>query len=69
MNMKTYREEVLGFAQKGNYHAAINVALSGVNQCRKEHNQKGIDECLHIIEAVIRKLVQEFGSKEYSENG
>lgn len=69
MNMNTYREEVLGFAQKGNYHAAINVALSGVNQCRKEHNQKGIDECLHVIEDVIGKLVQEFGSKEYIEHG
>lgn len=67
--MNTYREEVLGFAQKGNYHAAINVALSRVNQCRKEHDQKGVDESLHIIEDVIRKLVQEFGSNEYVENG
>ena len=69
MKMNTYREEVLGFVDKGNYHAAINVALSGMNQCRKEHDQKGIDQCLHIIEDVIRKLVQEYGSKEYPENG
>ena len=67
--MNTYREEVLGFVDKGNYHAAINVALSGMNQCRKEHDQKGVDQCLHIIEDVIRKLVQEYGSKEYPENG
>ena len=67
--MNTYRAEVLGFAEKGNYHAAINVALSRVNQCRREHDQNGIDECLHVIEDVIRKLVQEFGSKEYVENG
>ena len=69
MKMNTYREEVLGFVDKGNYHAAINVALSGMNQCRKEHDQKGVDQCLHIIEDVIRKLVQEYGSKEYPENG
>jgi hypothetical protein len=67
--MNSVREEVLGFADKANYHAAINIALSGMNQCRKEHDQKGIDECLQIIEDVIRKLVQEFGSKEYVENG
>ena len=67
--MNTVREEVMGFAEKGSYHAAINVALSALNQCRKEHDQKGIDQCLHIIEDVIRKLVQEFGSKEYVENG
>jgi hypothetical protein len=69
VKMNTYREEVLGFVDKGNYHAAINVALSGMNQCRKEHDQKGVDQCLHIIEDVIRQLVQEYGSKEYPENG
>jgi hypothetical protein len=65
MNMNTFEEEVRGFADKGNYHAAINVALSGLNQCRKEHDQHGIDACLHVIEALISRLVQEYGSEQY----
>ncbi len=65
MNMSAFRDEVQGFAAKGNYHAALNVALSGMNQCRKAHDQQGVDQCLHIIEGLIARLVQEFGSNDY----
>jgi hypothetical protein len=67
MNMSAFRDEVQGFAARGNYHAALNVALSGMNQCRKVHDQQGVDQCLHIIEDLITGLVQEFGSKDYLE--
>jgi hypothetical protein len=65
MKMNAYKQEVHGLADRGNYHAAINVALSGLNQCRKEHSQKDVDECLQVIEGLTTRLVQEFGSKEY----
>ncbi|MGD2054265.1 MAG: hypothetical protein PVG45_09165 [Gammaproteobacteria bacterium] len=65
--MTAYRDEVQGFAARGNYHAAINVALSGMNQCRKAQDQQGVDQCLQIIEGLITRLVQEFGSKDYLE--
>jgi hypothetical protein len=67
MNMNACRDEVQGLAARGNYHAAINVALSGMNQCRKAHDQECVDQCLHIIEGLIARLVQEFGSKDYLE--
>ena len=67
MNFESYQEEVEAFVNRGNYHAAINVALSGLNACRKENDQKGADQCLAVIEGVIQQLVQEFGSKDYAD--
>ena len=65
MNIESYKNEVRGFVNHGNYHAAINVALSGLNECRRNGNQAGIDQCLSVIWAVIQHLAEEFGSEEY----
>jgi hypothetical protein len=67
MENKSYQEEVQGFVERGNYHAAINVALSGLNACKREHDQAGVDQCLGVIKWVIQQLAQEFGSNEYLE--
>ena len=61
-------ERINTFIQKGNYHAAINIALSGLNACRKENNQDGIDAFLDIIKGIIKTLAEEFGSESYLEN-
>ena len=66
MNIETYKDEVQDFVDRGNYHAAFNVALSGMNACRRAHDQAGVDRCLGVIEAVILQLVQEFGSPSYT---
>ena len=67
MNIESYKEEVQGFVDRGNYHAAINIALSGLNECRSNNDQTGIDQCLGVISGVIQHLAEEFGSKEYLE--
>jgi len=56
---------VQAFIDRGNYHAAVNVALSGLNACVRQQDQAGVDQCLSIIEAVIKQLVNEFGSTAY----
>ena len=68
MDIKLYKDEVQGFVDRGNYHAAINVALSGLNECRRNNDQACIDQCLKVIVQVIQHLAEEFGSKEYLEN-
>ncbi len=65
MNIEAYKEEVQGFVSRGNYHAAINIALSGLNECRRNEDQAGIDRCLGVIKGVIQALAEEFGSQEY----
>lgn len=66
MNIESYKDEVQDFVNRGNYHAAINVALSGLNECHREQNQRCVDQCLGVIEGVIQQLVQEFGSTQKS---
>ncbi len=65
MNIESYKDEVQGFVDRGNYHAAINIALSGLNECRSNNDQACIDQCLGVIRQVIQHLAEEFGSKEY----
>lgn len=67
MDIKSYQDEVQAFVDRGNYHAAYNVALSGLNACHREHDQAGVDQCLGVIRDVIQHLAEEFGSKEYLE--
>ncbi len=65
MNIESYKDEVQGFVSRGNYHAAINIALSGLNECRRNNDQACTDQCLSVIKDVIQHLAEEFGSKEY----
>lgn len=67
MDIKRYKDEVQGFVDRGNYHAAINIALSGLNECRRNSDQACIDQCLGVIEGVVQHLAREFGSREYLE--
>ena len=65
MDIEAYKKEVAGFVDRGNYHAAINVALSGLNACRRNDDQDGIDQCLGVISGVIQHLAEEFGSQDF----
>ena len=48
---------------KGNYHAGINLAISAMNACRREENQKGVDYFLDLIKGIVETMTKEFGSK------
>jgi hypothetical protein len=66
LDIESYKNEVQYFADCGNYHAALNIALSGLNACRKQHDQAGVDQCLGVIEGVVQQLVHEFGGEDYT---
>jgi hypothetical protein len=63
MNIEAEAEKVRSFVDKGNYHAAYNIALSGLNACRRNNDQAGIDRFIEIIRAVVDALAAEFGSQ------
>lgn len=63
MDIETEAKEIQNFVDKGNYHAAYNIALSGLNACRREGNQAGIDQFIEIIRGVVDSLAAEFGSQ------
>lgn len=64
MNDKSDIDTIQMHVKEGNYHAAFNLALSGLNACRKNNDQTGVDNFLEVIKDITRSLVTEFGSKE-----
>jgi hypothetical protein len=63
MDIEAEAGRVQDFVDKGNFHAAYNIALSGLNACRRSNDQAGVDRFLDIIRAVVDSLVAEFGSQ------
>ena len=63
MDIEAEAEKVQSFVDKGNYHAAYNIALSGLNACRRNNDPAGIDRFIEIIRAVVDALAAEFGSQ------
>jgi hypothetical protein len=62
MDFEAYLARVDGFVTAGNYHAALNIALSGMNACRRQEDQAGVDRCLEVIRGIVERLQQEYGS-------
>jgi hypothetical protein len=62
MDIEAEAKHIQEFVSKGNYHAAYNIALSGLNACRRGNDQAGIDRFIGIIREVVDALAAEFGS-------
>ena len=62
VDIETEAQRVVDFIRRGNYHAAYNIALSGLNACRRENDQAGVDRFIVIIREIVDALEKEFGS-------
>jgi hypothetical protein len=65
MDIDAHVNKVQEFVQDGNYHAALNIALSDLNECRRNGDQAAVDTFLGVIEEIAKTLAHEFGSHEY----
>ena len=65
MDLETEKPRIRQFVADGNYHAALNIALSCLNECRRNENQPGVDEFLGIIRGITDTLAEAFGSDDY----
>lgn len=63
MNIESEKENIQSHVDKGNYHAAINLAISAMNECRKNDNQVGVDIFIAFIREIVDVMDSEFGSK------
>ncbi len=54
--------QIQEFIDRGNYHAAYNIALSALNEHRRQGDQAGVDACIEVIRGIVDKLADEFGS-------
>lgn len=62
MDYQLTQDEIQSHVDRGNYHAAINIAISAVNECRRNDEQQGVDRFLAIIRGITQKMTEEFGS-------
>ena len=69
MDIAAYTDKIQGFVEEGNYHAALNIALSGLNECRRNGDQVCVDKFVGIIKDIALTLELEFGSQEGIEQG
>ena len=67
MDIQSEIERVQSFVDSGNYHAAFNIAISALNECRREGDQTGVDTFLGVMRKIARVMEQEFASEEYLE--
>ena len=63
MNIESEKENIQGHVDKGNYHAAINLAISAMNECRRNGDQTVVDIFIAYIREIIDVMDAEFGSK------
>ena len=49
MDVDSEEDKIKLHVDKGNYHAAINIAISALNECRRNKDQNGVDAYLNLI--------------------
>ena len=63
MNIRSEKESIQSHVDKGNYHAAINLAISAMNECRRNDDQAGVDIFIAFIREIVDVMDEKFGSK------
>jgi len=63
MNIEAEKATIQTHIDKGNYHAAINLSISAMNECRRVDNQPGVDAFIAFIRDIVDVMDDEFGSK------
>ena len=62
MIIETETIRIQAFIDKGNYHAAINLAISAMNECRRNNDQAGTDHFIDMIKVIADTIGEKFGS-------
>jgi hypothetical protein len=63
MDIEAEKKSIQVHIDKGNYHAGINLAISAMNECRRNKDQVGVDAFLDFIKGIVDTMSSEFGSK------
>jgi len=64
MNSDAEIKRVQEFVDKENYHAAINIALSAMNEGRRKKNQEQVDVFLRVISDIVLNMSHQYGSRK-----
>ena len=61
MDIESETKIIQQFVDKGNFHAAMNIAISALNECRRNKNKPGIDTFLDVIKGIANTMAEVFG--------
>ncbi len=61
MNIESEIKIIQKFVDKGNYHAAMNISISALNECRRNKDQPGTDRFLDVIKGIANTMAEVFG--------
>ncbi len=60
MNIESEIKIIQKFVDKGNYHAAMNISISALNECRRNKDQPGTDRFLDVIKGIANTMAEVF---------
>ena len=63
MNIESETQRIQDFVARGNFHAAMNIAISALNAARREQDQAAADHFLSQIAGISAELTRRFGSE------
>lgn len=63
MDIQAEIDRAHSFMERGNYHAAVNLAISALNECRRSDDQLCVDTFLRLINEIAITMTREFGSQ------
>jgi hypothetical protein len=63
MDIPTDIKTIQTFVDKGNFHAAINLSISAMNECRRDRDQAGVDQFLELIQSITNTMKDLYGSQ------
>ena len=63
MNIESEVKSIQEFVDKENFHAAMNIAISALNECRRNNDQTGTDYFIDIIKGIAETMAEKFGSQ------
>ena len=60
MDIASESKNIQSFVDKGNFHAAMNIAISALNESRRNNNQSGVNAFLDVIRRIADTMDQKF---------
>lgn len=60
MDIASESKIIQSFVDKGNFHAAMNIAISALNENRRSNNQSGVNAFLDVIRRIADTMDQKF---------
>ncbi len=62
MDSEAETASIQEFVDRGNFHAAMNIAISALNECRRNSDQTGVNHFIGVIKGIADTLARAFGS-------